>query len=295
MPSQNIQSFLKQFGSDDQCLQHLFDNRFGQGHTCTKCEKESRWTRVTNEKAFACQWCGHHLYPMAGTIFQSSSTPLQMWFYAIFLFSKTRNGVSAKEIQRQLGVTYKTAWRIGHKIREYMASVDGENMLGGEGKIVEADELYLGGKAKMHEKNHNKIMVQGMVEKDGEVVTKIIPRNSKVKAAHIRHNVAENVEVGTELHTDELPAYKYLGDQYDHKTVQHGKKEYAIYEADGGVVTTNQIEGYFSQLRRTIEGTHIHISEKHAEKYAKETEYRYNRRKAEPAILNDLLTGFPKG
>src|SRR5882762_6253861 len=132
-----IRDFFRQFPTDEACLQHVFNIRFGQGHTCPKCKRASRWSRFEAERAYACQWCGHHLHPTVGTPFEDSRTPLQLWFYAIYLFTTSRHGVPAKELQRQLGVTYKTAWRIGHEIRKHMASVDGETPLSGD---IEIDE-----------------------------------------------------------------------------------------------------------------------------------------------------------
>jgi transposase len=115
-----IREFLAQFSDDEKCLEHLFQVRFGQGHTCSKCSKASKWFRFQAERAYACQWCGHHLHPTVGTPFEDSRTPLQLWFYAIYLFTTSRHGVPAKELERQLGVTYKTAWRMAHLIRQHM-------------------------------------------------------------------------------------------------------------------------------------------------------------------------------
>lgn len=146
MKMTNVRQFFAQFPSDEACLEHLFNIRFGQGHVCPKCERAAKWYRLESEQAFSCQWCGHHIHPMAGSIFEKSRTPLQLWFYAVFLFTTSKHGVSGKELQRQLGVTYKTAWRMARLIREHMADVDGEAPLGGSGKVVEVDETYVGGK-----------------------------------------------------------------------------------------------------------------------------------------------------
>ena len=130
--------FFRQFPDDETCLQHLFDLRFGEGFECPKCERASNWYRIKAERAYSCQWCGHHLHPTVGTPFQQTRTPLQLWFYAIHLFTVTRDGVSGKELQRQLGVTYKTAWRMAKLIREHMADLDGNEPIGGN---VHTDEL----------------------------------------------------------------------------------------------------------------------------------------------------------
>src|ERR1700689_928462 len=140
--SMTILEFMEQFSTDEICLQHLFDARFGQGHPCPKCAKKANWYRFKAERAFACQWCGHHLHPTVDTPFEDTRTPLQLWFYAIYLFTTSRHGVPAKELERQLGVTYKTAWRIGHEIRKFMGIVDGDDGLSG---TVEIDEAYVGG------------------------------------------------------------------------------------------------------------------------------------------------------
>ena len=124
--SATIQEFLAKFSTAEACLQHLFDTRFGQGHVCPSCNKKAKWYRIQAERAYSCQWCGHHLHPTVGTPFEDSRTPLQLWFYAIYLFTTSRHGVPAKELERQLGVTYKTAWRMADLIRKHMAQVDDE-------------------------------------------------------------------------------------------------------------------------------------------------------------------------
>ena len=135
-----VTDFFRQFPTDDACLEHLWNIRFGDEVECEKCWKVGRFYRLRKEPAYSCPRCGHHIHPMVGTPFAKSRTPLQKWFYAMYLFTTSRHGVAAKELQRQLGVTYKTAWRMGHELRKYMAKVDGETPLGG---IVEVDEnLY---------------------------------------------------------------------------------------------------------------------------------------------------------
>jgi transposase-like protein len=225
---------------------------------------------------------------MAGTIYQGSTTPLQLWFYAMFLFTKSRNGVSGKELQRQLGVTYKTAWRMGHKIREHMARVDGDHQLGGSGKIVQVDETYIGGRTNNKNKFKNKAVVQGMLEHDGDVITRV---TSDIKRETLMKNINENIKSGTEIHTDELPAYSRLtySREYTHKKVHHRVKEYVGRDGQ----TTNSIEGFFMHLKRTIKGTHIWVSAKHLHKYTGEAEFMYNRRQRPLTMLPELLSTFP--
>lgn len=284
---QTIAQFFQRFPSDEACLQHLFDVRFGQGYACPKCERDSNWYRIKAERAFSCQWCGHHLHPTVGTPFEKSRTSLQLWFYAIFLFTTTRNGVAAKELQRQLGVTYKTAWRMADLIRKHMADVDGEAPLGGLNKVVEIDETWIGGKVQGKGPAYvrNKTTVFGMLEKGGSIMLKVVPNRRKATLEGI---ILDNVLPYSQIHTDEYSSYDKLSMHYRHKRIDHSAKEYVA--ADG--TTVNRIEGFWAQLKRSIAGTHIHVSGKHLWKYAKEAEFRFNRRLRPDEMLDDLLSTF---
>lgn len=282
---QTIAQFFKQFPDDEACLQHLFDVRFGQNFACPKCEKNTRWFRIKAERAFSCQWCGHHLHPTVGTPFEQTRTPLQSWFYAIFLFTTTRNGVAAKELERQLGVTYKTAWRMADLIRKHMADVDGDVPIGGVGEIVEADETFIGGQMAGGQGGKGKAIVFGMMERGGDVVTQVVPDR---RGFTLIPRVLEHVESGTEIHTDEHRGYGELSfEGYRHRTVNHSAGEYVV-----GNVGVNGIEGFWAQLKRSISGTHIHVSSKHLWKYAKEAEFRFNRRDCASTMLSELLGSF---
>ena len=227
---------------------------------------------------------------MVGSIFEKSRTPLQLWFYAIFLFTTTRHGVSAKELQRQLGVTYKCAHRMGTKIRQHMALIDGEDQLGGEGEVVQIDETYVGGKSKGKRGRgaSNKTAVLGMIEPDGKVMAKVVPNT----AGKTLQPISEaNVAKGSELQTDEWGAYRGIGEKgYDHKTVNHGAKEYVA--VDG--TTTNAIENFWRHVKCSIKGTHVSVSPKYLESYVKEFEYRFNRRTTPELMLGELLSQFPE-
>jgi ribosomal protein L37AE/L43A len=131
MKCKTVKEFFKLFPDDETCLDHIMQVTYGKRSECPKCKKQTKFHRVSSQRAYVCQFCGHHVYPCVGTPFHNSRTSLQSWFYAIYLFTTTRNGVSAKELERQLGVTYKCAWRMGHEIRKYMAQVDGEDILSG--------------------------------------------------------------------------------------------------------------------------------------------------------------------
>lgn len=286
-----IRQFFSQFPDDETCLKHLFEVRFGQGFTCPSCERPSNWYRIKAERAYSCQWCGHHLHPTVGTPFAKTRTPLQLWFYAIFLFTTTRNGVAAKRLERELGVTYKTAWRMADEIRKHMAAVDGDAQVGGLGKIVQIDETLIGGAVRRkpggnRSQFQNKTTLMGMMERDGMVLTTIVPDNRK---ASLLPKIAEHVAPGSMIHTDELRSYKGVAEMgFGHDTCNHTRGRYI--SATGAHV--QGIESFWSQLKRAINGTHIHVSGKHLWKYAKEAEYRFNRRHCSETMVGELLTTF---
>jgi len=281
--------FFRQFPDDETCLTHLFNVRFGQGYTCPSCERPSKWFRIKAERAYSCQWCGHHLHPTVGTPFQQTRTPLQLWFYAIHLFTTTRHGVSAKELERQLGVTYKTAWRMASLIRQHMADVDGEGPLGGEGKHVEIDETLVGGKMPGKGRGRhleNKTVVLGMLERGGQVMTMVVP---DVKRASLVPAIKANVVAGTTVHTDYLHSYQVLRKEgFTHTRVNHNAGQYT--GPNGASV--NAIENFWRHLKCSITGTHVSVSPKHLAVYVKEFEYRFNRRNDPASMLPELLSTF---
>jgi transposase-like protein len=285
-----ITQFFRQFPDDETCLQHLFDVRFGEQFACPKCDRFGGWHRIKAERAYSCQWCGHHLHPTVGTPFEQTRTPLQLWFYAIHLFTTTRNGVAAKELERQLGVTYKTAWRMAGLIREHMAKVDDRNgdRVGGHFHAVEIDETLIGGEAKGKGKGYklNKTYVVGMVERGGDIVTSVPGR---VNRETLHGLIREHVRPGSTINTDEFLAYKGIDKHgYRHVTVEHSANQYA---RPGGI-HVNTVEGFWSQLKRMINGTHIHVSGKHLWKYAKEAEFRFNRRSNPQSMFPALISTF---
>jgi transposase len=180
--SLTIREFFKLYPTDETCLEHLFEAGFGQGYVCSRCERKASWYRIKAERAYSCQWCGNHLHPTVGTPFEDSRTPLQLWFYAIYLFTTSRHGVPAKELERQLGVTYKTAWRMADQIRKHIANVDGEWVLSGD---VEVDETIAGGRrpGPRGRAALGKTIVMGMMQRGGDVMTKVIP-NVKRETLH---------------------------------------------------------------------------------------------------------------
>ncbi|MEM1234714.1 MAG: IS1595 family transposase [Pseudomonadota bacterium] len=290
MKQTNVRQFFQQFPSDEACLEHLFNVRFGQGHECPKCKRAAKWYRIKAEQAFSCQWCGHHIHPMVGSIFEKSRTPLQLWFYAIFLFTTTRHGVSAKELQRQLGVTYKTAYRMGKLIREHMAAIDGDEPIGGEGKVVEVDETYYGtNKGKRGRSTDGKAILMGMVERDGRVITKVVP---DIKSETLQDEIEAHVEKGTEVHADQLNSYNHL-DKKGYGLKRVNKHRDGKYVGPNGE-SVNGVENFWRHLKESIAGTHTSVSPKYLERYAKEFEYRFNRRTTPEVMMSELLSRFPE-
>lgn len=250
--------------------------RYGKEPKCHKCGRPSHFHPVTNRRAYACQWCGYHLYPCAGTIFEKSRTPLTLWFHAMYLMTSTRNGVSAKELERQLGVTYKCAWRIGHKIRQLMGERNqGHGPLSGH---IEVDETYVGGKSKGSGQRGplaggNKTIVFGMLQR-GEYVKAVIVPN--VKRNTLRPIIKDNVEQGSTISSDELRSYAVLGDHgYNHGSVNHSAEQWVK-----GIHHINGLENFWKHLKGGIRSTHIHVSRKYLQNYIEEFGFRYNNRKA---------------
>jgi transposase len=203
----------------------------------------------------------------------------------------TRNGVSGKELQRQLGVTYKCAWRIGHQIRNLMAARDKANtpeQLSGQ---VEIDETYVGGRKRTGENRagkqianwrDNKSCVMGMVERGGAFKGQVVPDNKRVNLLPV---VLKNIAYGATAITDELASYKKLSKLgYKHEFIRHGLKEYVR-----GDVHTNRIEGFWSHLKRGISSTHVSVSRKHLQKYVNEFAFRYNNRHAPADMFSRML------
>ncbi|MDE0412103.1 MAG: IS1595 family transposase [Gammaproteobacteria bacterium] len=277
--------FQEQFPDDEACLERLMHERFGGTEMdCPKCGKHAKFYRMTRERAYVCQHCKYQLHPTVGTFMERSRTLLHKWFYAMHLFSISRHGVAARELQRALGVTLKTAWRMGHEIRKYMNDVDDEFPLDGD---VEADETYVGGKrsGKPGRGAIGKTIIFGMLQRGGDVMTKVVPN---VRKRTLQPIIWENVKEGSTVHTDELRSYRGLDQAgYEHRTVNHGAGEYVRMGSH-----VNSLETFWSRLKNSIRGTHVHVSKQHLWMYMKEFEYRYNRREKPGAIFSDLVSGL---
>ena len=278
--------FQRQFPDDEACLRQIMISRYGGlEFDCPSCGAYGKFYRMTRDRAYECQHCRHHLFPCVGTPMHRTHLPLHKWFYAMHLFSVSRHGVAAKELERQLDIPYKTAWRMAHEIRKYMAEVDGEKPLDGD---IEADETYIGGRTTGGKRGRgapNKTVVFGMLERGGDVMANVVPNVRKKTLLPI---IEENVVAGSTVNTDELKSYSGLSKAgFEHETVNHGAGEYV-----DGDCHVNGIEGFWSRLKLSIRGTHVHVSAKHLQKYVKEFEYRYNRRGHPDAIFGDLVTSL---
>lgn len=279
-----FKQFKEQYPDDEACLNQIMEEQYGGTEfKCPSCEKDSKFHRISKRRAYACQHCGHHIYPCVGTIFEKSRTPLTDWFFAMYLMTSTRHGVAAKELERQIGCTYKTAWRMAHELRKLMASADHNGTLGGH---VEVDETMIGGKrpGKRGRGAAGKTVVMGMVERDGNVRAGVVPN---VKRKTLEPIITTNVRLGSTVSSDELRTYNSLGKFYQHQSVQHGAKEYAR-----GDCHVNTMEGHWSQLKRSIRGTHVHVSPKHLWKYVAEFSYRRNMRGSHQGMFNRLVASF---
>jgi transposase-like protein len=277
MKKYTFKDFQRQFPDDATCLEWLRNRLYPDGIMCKLCGVVTKHHRVASRPSYSCDQCGHHVHPTADTIFHKSPTPLTTWFYAIYLMSSTRCGISAKQIERETGVTYKTAWRMFKKIREMLS----ENVKVSGG--IEADETYMGGKDRnkhvgkrksgVGRSTGTKTPVFGMVERKGCVVARVTP---DTKARTVFPIMAQHVLPATTIFTDDYPVYdgiSAMGKGYIHNRVNHTAKVYVV-----GNCHTNTIEGFWSLLKRGIAGVYHAVSAKYLQSYCDEYTFRYNRR-----------------
>ncbi len=274
-----IQEFEKKFPDDDACLEHIFNLFYGKNHKCPKCHKRGFY-RAKKYKYYSCAWCGYKLSPLAGTIFHKSPTSLKAWFFAIYLMNTSKNGVAAKEIERQTQVTYKTAWRMMDQIRKLMRPQDSKLR-----NKIEIDDTYIGGKheGKRGRGAEGKAIVFGMVERDGEIKAEVV---ENLKAKTLMPIIQENVEENSQIISDELKSYALVTKHgFDHEAVKHAVKEYVR-----GIIHVNNLEGFWSQLKRSIDGTHHWVSPQHLQSYVDSFAWRYNHRDSQIPLFDLLLS-----
>ena len=211
MSRYTFKQFQTEYPNDEACLKQLLTSSLAARNQLPVMPSRGEISSHGQRKAYACQACGHHVYPCAGTIFHKSSTPLTKWFFAMYLMTSTRHGVAAKELERQLGVTYKTAWRMAHELRKLMATADYSGPLSGH---VEVDETFVGGTQTRKVraiKGTNKTSVLGIVERGGISAGPVPDRTINTLEPIVR----ENVLLGSTISTDELPSYNDLSHGYN--------------------------------------------------------------------------------
>ncbi len=267
----SLRQFQRKYGTNDHCLEAVKKLRFPDEMECPKCKQMSVFYPVTNRTSYACKLCGYHLYPLAGTIFEKSTTPLQYWFFAMYLMTQTRSGTSAKQLERMLGVTYKTAWRMFKQIR--MLMTDEPSMLDG---VVEIDETFVGGKGhnratKPHFNEVPKEVIMGIVKRKGQAYFKRIPNTGKWT---LLQQIKDHVDPTAHIMTDEYAAYMSLPKfGFTHDSVRHSASEYV-----SGIAHTNTVEGFWSIFKRGVYGVYRVVSKKYLQAYVDEYAFRYNHR-----------------
>jgi transposase-like protein len=231
---------------------------------------------------YKCKGCEKQFTITVGTVFERSHIPLNKWVLALHLMTASKKGISALQLSRMLGLTYKTAWFMCHRIREAMRDGSLSDKLGGENKIVEADETFIGGKETNKHKSKRKAGQQG--SKGKEPVLSLVERDGKVRSLHLPDVTAKNI--GAALHaqisyksyimTDDAAQYVKISDVFaGHATVNHSAEEYVRL---GGFVHTNTVEGFFSIVKRSVYGTYHHVSQQHLGRYMAERDFVYNNR-----------------
>jgi len=261
--------FQRDFPDEDACLEWLWRHLYPDGASCPTCQKVTPHYRVKSRPSYSCQFCGHHVHPTAGTIFHKSSSPLSLWFQAIYLMAATRCGISAKQLERELGVTYKTAWRMFNRIRTLLGEIDAP--LTG---IVEIDETFLNPKRRHSDPprypggNPKERTIIGAVERKGRVAARHVGSASNIAAEyHAKRYVLPEATV----YTDESRIYRVLDQHgYRHDTVKHSA---GVYVA--GEVHTQTIDGFWSLFKRGLDGVYHSVSSKYLQAYVNEYAFRY--------------------
>lgn len=250
------------------------------GRVCPHCDvfdKSGPLKGKTNRIGlYKCYACRKPFTVKVGTIFEGSHIQLRDWLVAMYLMSSSKKGVSSNQLHRTLGITLKSAWFLSHRIREAMREGKLPGGIGGEGKFVEADETYVGGKAKNRayaEKLPRHEPVVALVERKGRVASFHVPN---VNATNMKPIIKEQISAKSHLRTDESAVYTEIGKSFaSHEVVNHSAKEYVRGDA-----YTNTVEGYFSILKRGIYGVYHHVSQEHLKRYLAEFDFRYNERTA---------------
>ena len=265
----------KRFTNEQAARRHLEAIHWPDGPICPHCGVIDNAHRIKGRSArpglWFCADCRKQFTVTVGTLFERSKIPLHKWLLAVHLMSASKKGMSAHQLHRMLGVTYKTAWFIAHRIREGMREFN-PGAIGGEKKTVEADETYIGGKAKnrAYAPPPKKEAVFALVEREGKIRSHHVPA---VNAETLRPILVAHADRKSYLMTDEAKTYVKVGREFaGHGTVNHSIDEYVR----GGFWHTNTVENYFSILKRGINGVYQHVSQKHLKRYLGEFDFRYS-------------------
>lgn len=300
----SLMEFMRTFPDDAACLDQLWRDRFApDGHhaRCPKCERTRKFHRTKTRASYTCDTCGLHIHPQKGTIFERSSTSLHLWFYAMFLMTSTRCGISAKQMERELGVTYKQAHKMMKRIRTLMGD-DGEPLSGD----VEIDETSWGGKPRKRQGQHSQILVGpsrraegiahreakptilGMVERGGRLRFRVIQSRH---GAVLSRAVVANVNPDSVILTDDWGSYKPLRRHYiDHKVINHSAGQYV-----DGETHTNTIEGAFGNMKTGMRGAYKKVSPRYLQSYVDEYAWRHNAKREQGALFTQLLARAAEG
>lgn len=289
----SLMEFMRDWPDDAACLDWLWRERWSEDGThadCPKCERKGvafkRYKTAQRRQSWTCTGCGHHVHPTAGTIFHKSSTSLRLWFYAFYLMTSTRCGISAKHLERELGVNYKTAWRMLNKIRNELMTDDGEVLNG----PIEADETYVGGRRRHGASGRpgadsHKTPVFGLAQRGrgtGQVYARVVP---DATTPTLMGEIKQRVMPAALVYTDEWKPYENLPKAgYSHRRIHHRSKVYV-----SGDVHTNTIEGFFALVKSGIRGTYHSVSRNWLQGYLNEYAWRYNHRSDERAQFGSLL------
>lgn len=275
----NLISLIERFRDEDACREYLERLRWPDGVTCPRCESGSI-SRIETRDQFDCNSCRYRFSVTAGTIFHDSHLPLWKWFVAIYLICESKKGISANQLKRTLGVSYKTAWYLCHRIREAVTTDQGSLLKG----IIEIDETYVGGKTEGKGRGYvgNKAVVVGAVQRGGEIRLKVVKgRDQKSLRAFIRTHTDDATDV---FYTDEWVGYDGIEDENTaHERVNHSLGEWVC-----GTIHTNNVENVWSLLKRSIIGSYHKVSVKHLDRYLDELEWRFNNRE-NPFLFRDTL------
>lgn len=278
------------FSDAERAREHLEALNWPNGPVCPHCSEFERVRRLQGKSHRAglvqCNACLKNFTVTVGTVFERSKIPLNKWLLATFLLSSSKKGMSAHQLHRIMGVTYKTAWFMCHRIREAMKpGPNDRGPLGGVDLVVEADETYVGGKARNRATRAPapKKAVVALVERDGQARSFHV---ANVNAKTLRNILVTNVDRKSHLMTDESPVYGAVGREFNgHSVVNHSAKQYVT---TGGFKHSNTAENFFSIFKRGVIGTYHHMSEAHLGRYTAEFDFRYNTRKGSDAARADL-------